>query len=86
MISYRKNDMHKTHRLTTISVSYENYLALKRLGMAGDSFNDVLDQVLEKVGKKTISLENDPRVGRSGDQSIAQNKTTLGESDLVHDY
>ncbi|MFL6421567.1 MAG: antitoxin VapB family protein [Nitrososphaeraceae archaeon] len=31
-----------------ISVSEENYLALKRLGMAGDSFNDVMTQLLKK--------------------------------------
>jgi predicted CopG family antitoxin len=32
-----------------ISVSDANYLALKRLGMAGDSFNDVLTQILNKI-------------------------------------
>jgi hypothetical protein len=32
-----------------IAVSDENYLALKRLGMAGDSFNDVLTQILNKI-------------------------------------
>jgi predicted CopG family antitoxin len=37
------------NRLTTIAVSEENYLALKRLGSAGDSFNDVVTEVLKKV-------------------------------------
>ncbi|MBV9176505.1 MAG: hypothetical protein JO297_05660 [Nitrososphaeraceae archaeon] len=41
--------MSKTHKLTTISVSRENYLALKRLGSAGDSFNDVLTEILKKT-------------------------------------
>jgi predicted CopG family antitoxin len=36
-------------KLTTIAVSEENYLALKRLGSAGDSFNDVVTEVLKKV-------------------------------------
>jgi predicted CopG family antitoxin len=37
------------NRLTTIAVSEENYLALKRFGSAGDSFNDVVTEVLKKV-------------------------------------
>lgn len=36
-----------TRKLTTISVSWENYLALKKLGSAGDSFNDVLTEILK---------------------------------------
>jgi predicted CopG family antitoxin len=32
-----------------IAVSEANYLTLKRLGMAGDSFNDVLTQILKKI-------------------------------------
>jgi hypothetical protein len=35
--------------LKMIAVSEENYLALKRLGSAGDSFNDVVTEVLKKV-------------------------------------
>ena len=42
-----------------IAVSEENYLALKRLGMAGDSFNDVLTQILKKVKP----LQTEPGVG-----------------------
>jgi predicted CopG family antitoxin len=37
----------KNHKL--IAVSNTNYQALKKLGMAGDSFNDVLSQLLQKV-------------------------------------
>jgi predicted CopG family antitoxin len=37
------------NKLTTIAVSKENYFALKRLGDAGDSFNDVVTEVLKKV-------------------------------------
>lgn len=32
-----------------IAVSEDNYLALKRLGSAGDSFNDVVTEVLKKL-------------------------------------
>jgi hypothetical protein len=35
--------------LRMIAVSQENYLTLKRLGNAGDSFNDVISAVLNKV-------------------------------------
>jgi predicted CopG family antitoxin len=41
--------MDRTHKLTTISVSQKNYLALKKLGNAGESFNDVITAVLKKV-------------------------------------
>jgi predicted CopG family antitoxin len=40
--------MDRSRKLITISVSEENYLALKRLGSAGDSFNDVLTAILKK--------------------------------------
>jgi hypothetical protein len=41
--------MCETHKLTTISVSRENYLALKKLGSTGDSFNDVLTEILKRI-------------------------------------
>ena len=41
--------MHKIHKLTTISISRENYLALKKFGSAGDSFNDVLTEILKRT-------------------------------------
>jgi predicted CopG family antitoxin len=64
------------NRLTTIAVSEENYLALKRLGSAGDSFNDVVTEVLKKVKQP---LQTDSRVGRSGDQNAMDDvKTTPG--------
>jgi predicted CopG family antitoxin len=37
--------------LKMIAVSEENYLALKKLGSAGDSFNDVVTEVLKQVEK-----------------------------------
>jgi len=54
--------MRNTHRLTTISISYENYVALKQLGKAGDSFNDVLTELLKnrtllQTGSKVGTLE-----------------------------
>lgn len=41
--------MKANNKLTTIAISEENYLALKRLGSAGDSFNDVVTEVLKKI-------------------------------------
>jgi hypothetical protein len=41
--------------LKMIAVSKENYLILKRLGRAGDSFNDVITEVL-----KQRNLQTDP--------------------------
>jgi predicted CopG family antitoxin len=51
-----------TNKLTTIAVSKENYLALKRLGSAGDSFNDVVTEVIKKVKQP---LQTEIPVGRS---------------------
>jgi predicted CopG family antitoxin len=38
--------------LKQIAVDEENYQALKNLGKAGDSFNDVVTEVLEKIGAR----------------------------------
>jgi predicted CopG family antitoxin len=50
--------MNKQHGLTTISISVENYLALKQLGKTGDSFNNVITQLLRnnfiQTGSKRI--------------------------------
>ena len=35
------------HKLKNIAISQENYLRLKRLGTAGDSFNDVMTELLQ---------------------------------------
>ena len=40
--------MDNSHKLTTISLTRENYLALKELGRTGDSFNDVLAKILKE--------------------------------------
>jgi predicted CopG family antitoxin len=41
-------------KLTTISISKENYEKLKRLGCTAESFNDVLSRLLEKeTGQNT---------------------------------
>jgi len=55
--------MSNSRKLTTISVSKENYLVLKRLGCAGDSFNDVLTDVLKKI--KSLQQQTEPE----GDQT-----------------
>jgi hypothetical protein len=38
----------KKYNLRLISVSQANYDSLKRLGQAGDSFNDVISKMLNK--------------------------------------
>lgn len=39
----------KTDKLTSISLSKENYEKLKRMGFATESMNDVLNRVLAQV-------------------------------------
>jgi predicted CopG family antitoxin len=43
----KSSEIHK--QLTTISISKENYEKLKILGYTGESFNDVLGRILERV-------------------------------------
>jgi len=43
-------------KLRPIVVDEKNYLALKELGKAGDSFNDVITQVLRKVKSQETVL------------------------------
>ena len=38
-----------TQNLTTISISKDNYLVLKKMGQTGDSFNDVLTRILQQL-------------------------------------
>lgn len=73
------------NKLINIAVTEQNYLRLKSLGGAGDSFNDVVTKLLLKTigGKKinTVSLGSD--MGFMGDVeehhkpiiSLAQPKT-----------
>lgn len=48
-----------TTKFKHITLSDENYFALKGLGRAGDSFNDVVTNVLNKL---TV-LQSDQKVG-----------------------
>jgi hypothetical protein len=50
-------------KLKHITVSERNYFALKQLGDAADSFNDVITEVLKKVG---MSSQFDSGVGAPG--------------------
>ena len=57
--------------LRMIAVSQENYLTLKRLGNAGDSFNDVISSVLNKVKILQTGLSFE-----GPHQSVVATKTT----------
>jgi predicted CopG family antitoxin len=63
--------------LKMIAVSEENYITLKRLGSAGDSFNDVITEVL-----KQRNLQIDPSKKTNPGKQIAATAT----STLEHDY
>ena len=45
-------ELQEHKKLITIAISKQNYQKLKVLGYAGDSFNDVLDKLLENSSKK----------------------------------
>jgi predicted CopG family antitoxin len=43
-----RQEIEKSNKLTTISISKENYFILKKMGQTSDSFNDVLSRILKK--------------------------------------
>jgi predicted CopG family antitoxin len=49
-------------QLRTIAVSTANYQVLKNLGRAGDSFNDVITHLIQKVRPVESSLENNEKL------------------------
>jgi predicted CopG family antitoxin len=53
--TYNRQKIEKSHKLTTISISKENYFILKKMGQTSDSFNDVLSRLL----KNNSLLESD---------------------------
>jgi predicted CopG family antitoxin len=64
-------------RLKQISISEENYFILKSYGKAGDSFNDVISDILKILEKQ----RTDSGVG-APDQSVAT--TTHREGGYGH--
>jgi predicted CopG family antitoxin len=50
-----RQEIEKSNKLTTISISKENYFILKKMGQTSDSFNDVLSRLL----KNNYLLESD---------------------------
>ncbi|CAN5532515.1 hypothetical protein BH18THE2_BH18THE2_26240 [soil metagenome] len=71
--------------LKMIAVSEENYLALKKLGSAGDSFNDVVTEVLKEIDNKRRLSQTVQRVDRSNRSVIAARPKTALESDSSHE-
>lgn len=58
---------------TTISISKQNYHILKKMGFAGDSFNDVLDRILKN---NSDLLESHSRVG-AREKTLTSNNTPV---------
>lgn len=81
-------------RLRQIVVSDTNYNMLKHLGQAGDSFNDVIDKILNQIqssqkkhnnDNEIVAVQTNSRVGRSAEQSaIATTGTKTTEDDSSH--
>jgi predicted CopG family antitoxin len=62
--------------LKMIAVSEENYLTLKRLGSAGDSFNDVITEILKQ---RTCKLALDRATNSKGQNAAKKADTTTLE-------
>jgi predicted CopG family antitoxin len=63
--------------LKTISISEDNYRTLKKLGGAGDSFNDVITELIGKEGAIKKGLQSDRR---PGNHSLTAASTSTIES------
>ena len=61
----------KSSRFKRIVISERNYLALKKLGYAGDSFNDVISKLLriERSYQETKKQQEEEQQGRGGDNN-----------------
>jgi predicted CopG family antitoxin len=64
--------------LKMIAVSEENYIILKRLGRAGDSFNDVITEILKQNPQTGPIRATNPK-----DQNAANANTTTLERDYT---
>lgn len=64
--------------LKHITVNEDNYHALKRLGNAADSFNDVITELL----KKLESLQTDLRVGPLSQSAVVHPTSTIGDDEI----
>jgi predicted CopG family antitoxin len=67
------------HKLTTISVSTENYLTLEELG--DDSYNDIISEIIKKISLPQI---------RSGLATAIESEAgatrIISEDDLGHEF
>ena len=45
-------------KLRQIAIDEGNYQALKELGLAGDSFNDVISEILKKLKNETEVMQS----------------------------
>ena len=55
-IETANNNYINKKKLKLIGVSEENYLRLKKCGLAGDSFNDVITELLRKHAMDGIQV------------------------------
>lgn len=68
-------------RRKLISVNENNYTALKKLGQAGDSFNDVITDTLNKL--KTVPRLEAQNASKSTDEEVSLRKIQLGTTPKV---
>lgn len=60
---YKKKTMRELG-FTTIGISIKNYEKLRRLGFAGDSYNDIISRILETytdMSRETLIEENNKK-------------------------
>lgn len=69
----------RAYKLKRIVISEYNYLALKRLGQAGDSFNDVIANLL------LIQRRYQQEKGEKKQQQKSRYDTVHGTSDVIND-
>jgi predicted CopG family antitoxin len=66
--------------LKQIAIDEENYLALKNLGRAGDSYNDVITEILKKTGARSArSKEAQDSKGKSDAEKRLKSQEQIAE-------
>ncbi|HZD83792.1 MAG TPA: hypothetical protein VE076_13035 [Nitrososphaeraceae archaeon] len=82
----------KSKNLKQIAVSNQNYDALKSLGKAGDSFNDVIEKVLKQIQSSSQERQFNKKtsqtaalgVGDSVQRSMTAKPVITEESDSAY--
>jgi predicted CopG family antitoxin len=77
------SERRKRLKLKRIVISEHNYLALKKAGYAGDSFNDVVSRLLQVIGPIKKRRSNKRNSSRSNNEKTIIKNTLLTMTEFL---